>query len=88
MFPSDNFDPSEVNLGEHSNLPLISQHLYRVQKFSTKYYVFRHHLETNVLDKNELMGITWRRIQMLNKLKQVVKIRLNHLGQIIKIGEY
>ncbi len=88
VFPSEEFDPSEINLEDPMNYSLLSKHLYRVQKFTTKYYVFRHHLETNVTDNNELMGITWKRITMLNRLKQVFKVRLNHLGQIVRVGEY
>ncbi len=88
VFPSDDFDPSEINLEDPANYALVSKHLYRVQKFTTKYYVFRHHLETNVEDNRSLMGATWKRITMLNRLKVVFKVRLNHLGQIVKVGEY
>jgi CRISPR-associated endonuclease Csn1 len=88
VFPSEEFDPSEINLEDPLNYALISKHLYRVQKFTTKYYVFRHHLETNVSDNNQLLGITWKRITMLNRLKKVYKVRLNHLGQIVRVGEY
>ncbi|MCZ2482075.1 type II CRISPR RNA-guided endonuclease Cas9 [Aquirufa nivalisilvae] len=87
VFPSEEFDPSEIDLLNPENYSLISENLYRVQKFTTKYYVFRHHLETNVEDTNQLLGITWKRITMLNRLKKVFKIRLNHLGQIVKVGE-
>jgi CRISPR-associated endonuclease Csn1 len=88
VFPADGFDPLEINLEDPANYTLISKHLYRVQKFSSKYYVFRHHLETNVADNSQLMGITWKRITMLNRLSQVLKVRINHLGQIVKVGEY
>ena len=62
--------------------------LPRVQKFSSSFYVFRHHLETNVEESNELKGVTWKRIQTINYLKGVVKIRINHLGIIVSVGEY
>jgi CRISPR-associated endonuclease Csn1 len=88
IFPSDGFEPTEINLEDPLNYALISKNLYRVQKFSTKYYVFRHHLETNIEDNSQLMGKTWKRITMLNRLKQVIKVRLNHLGEIVKVGEY
>lgn len=88
VFPADGFDPLEINLEDPANYTLISKHLYRVQKFSSKYYVFRHHLETNVADNSQLMGITWKRITMLNRISQVLKVRINHLGQIVKVGEY
>lgn len=34
-----------------NNIPELSRHLYRVQKITSKCYVFRHHLETTVDDK-------------------------------------
>lgn len=82
------FFPEEIDLLNPLNLPEISEHLYRVQKFSKGVYYFRHHLETNVDDVRELQGKTWVRIQSLNKLKGIVKVRLNHLGQIVATGEY
>ena len=71
-----------------SNYAVISPNLFRVQKVSSKYYVFRHHLETVVADNNVLRGITWERIQNCDKLKYLVKVRLNHIGQIVSVGEY
>ena len=53
----------------------------------TKDYFFRHHLETNVEDNSALKGITWRR-EGLSGLKDIVKVRLNHLGKIVHTGEY
>ncbi len=86
--PAEGFDPNEVDLKDERNYSLISPNLYRVQKLSSKYYVFRHHLETTVDDKKELQNITWRRITALNNLKGIVKVRINHIGQIVQIGEY
>ena len=88
IFPGDDFNPNDIDLLDEKNYPLISKHLYRVQKVASKYYVFRHHLETNVEDSKSLFGLTWKRITMLNRLKSVVKVRINHLGQIVKVGEY
>ena len=70
------------------NYAVISPNLFRVQKVSSKYYVFRHHLETMVAENNILRGITWERIQNCDKLKDLVKVRLNHIGQIVSVGEY
>ena len=70
------------------NYALISPNLFRVQKLTTKDYVFRHHLETSVEDKAELRDVTWKRITLINRLKNVVKVRINHLGQIVAVGEY
>ena len=82
------FNPNEVDLLDSNNYAEISKHLYRVQKFSTKDYVFRHHLETTVDNNNNLRGCTWLRIQSLNNLKNIVKVRVNGIGQIVSIGEY
>ena len=87
LFPSEDFDPNEEDLFDDKNLSLISKNLFRVQKIATKDYFFRHHLETNVEDNSALKGITWRR-EGLSGLKDIVKVRLNHLGKIVHTGEY
>jgi CRISPR-associated endonuclease Csn1 len=88
-FPNEKtgFNPNEIDLLDPDNYSLISTNLFRVQKITTKDYTFRHHLETNVENNNLLKGITWIRTG-LNGLSNVVKIRINHLGQIVSIGEY
>lgn len=91
LFPSEDFDPKEVDLFDEKNLSLISKNLYRVQKFgdiSTSGIWFRHHLETNVETNAKLKDITFKVIQSTKNLKDLVKIRLNHLGKIVHIGEY
>lgn len=88
VFPGDGFNPEEVDLTDPSLASEISKHLFRVQKLSTKYYVFRHHLETTVSDDNALRDVTWKRIQNTNGLKGIFKVRVNHLGQIQQVGEY
>ena len=70
------------------NYPIISPNLFRVQKIATRNYFFRHHLETTVDTKKELQGVTWKRISSLADLKGIVKVRINHIGQIVHIGEY
>lgn len=88
VFPGPDFDPNEVDLLNPDNYNLISPHLFRVQKFSSKYYVFRHHLETNVEESKALQNITWKRITSFPILEKVIKVRINHIGQIVAIGEY
>jgi len=98
VFPnkSTGFDPHEIDLLNPDNYSLISPNLYRVQKLSkvaygnsfVRDYVFRHHLETTVDDKKELRDITWVRIQSLSGLDSIVKVRINHIGQIVAVGEY
>ncbi|MBR1552255.1 MAG: type II CRISPR RNA-guided endonuclease Cas9 [Muribaculaceae bacterium] len=90
IFPDEatGFNPLEIDLTDPQNYSLISPHLFRVQKLSTCYYVFRHHLETTVDDKKELQNINWIRITSINKLRGIIKVCINHLGQIVKVGEY
>jgi CRISPR-associated endonuclease Csn1 len=71
-----------------NNYTLISPNLFRVQKFSSSFYVFRHHLETNVEEQNELKDTTWKSIRSVKKLEGAIKVRVNHIGAIVAIGEY
>jgi CRISPR-associated endonuclease Csn1 len=96
IFPSVDFDPSEIDLLDPVNNKLISANLFRVQKFSkvvygnsaVRDYVFRHHFETSVEDKKELKDITYKSIKSLSYFEGIIKVRINHIGQIIKVGEY
>lgn len=91
VFPNaeEGFCPKEIDLLDPANAAIISPHLFRVQRLSQKYYVFRHHLETTVSnDDMELKGITWDRITNIQKMADAVKVRVNHLGQIVAVGEY
>ena len=90
VFPNEKtgFNPMEIDLLDPNNYAVISPNLFRVQKFSSKYYVFRLHLETTIEDKKELQEITWKRITSLTKIDRMVKVRINHIGQIVSVGEY
>ncbi len=95
VFPSDNFDPSEIDLLNQSNNKLISPNLYRVQKFSkllygnsaVRDYVFRNHLETTVDDNKNLKNVAYKNLKSLGLLEKIIKVRINHIGQIVKVGE-
>ena len=89
VFPNSKtgFDPNDIDLLNPDNYSIISPNLFRVQKLTTKDYVFRHHLETKVDTANELKGITWKRCGLAG-LIGVVKIRVNNIGQIVQVGEY
>jgi CRISPR-associated endonuclease Csn1 len=89
VFPNEEtgFDPSEIDLLKPSNYAKISPNLFRVQKIATSDYWFRQHLETTIDVKSELKNVTYKRLG-LSGLKGLIKIRLNHLGAIIQIGEY
>lgn len=88
VFPNEKtgFNPKEVDLLDENNYGEISPNLFRVQKFTYKDYFFRHHLETTVKDTNDLKGITW--IRCSKGLDSIVKVRVNHIGQIVAVGEY
>ena len=90
VFPDEEngFNPEDIDLTNPKNYNIISRNLFRVQKLSSKYYVFRHHLETTVEENNTLKGTTWKRITALQNLKGIVKVRVNHIGEIVYIGEY
>lgn len=87
VFPSDTFNPQEIDLLNPDNYHLIGPNMFRVQKFTIKDYFFRHHLETTVEDNKELKDISFKRVG-LNGINNIIKIRINHLGQIVQIGEY
>lgn len=88
VFPSNNFNPKEIDLMDKTNQTLISKHLFRVQKISTKNYYFRHHLETTVEDIKEHVNISYINLRSTESTRNIIKVRTNHLGEIIHIGEY
>lgn len=90
VFPNEKtgFNPNETDLLDPKNYAEISRNLFRVQTLSNKDYIFRHHLETTVDRIKELSEIKWKRITALNKLNGIVKVRVNHIGQIVAVGEY
>ncbi len=98
VFPNEQtgFNPNEIDLLNTKNYRVISPNLFRVQKFSkviygnsaVRDYVFRHHLETNVEEKKELNGITYKQVKSLGFAESIVKVRINHIGEIVKVGEY
>ena len=98
VFPNSEtgFNPMQIDLMDKSNYPLISPNLFRVQKLSrvaygnrvSREYVFRHHLETTVDEIKSLKEISYKNIKSLMYLENTIKVRINHLGEIVKVGEY
>lgn len=98
VFPNEKtgFNPKEIDLLDPANKKLIGPNLFRVQKLSKVIYgnsavrdfAFRHHLETSVEDKRELNGVTYKQLKSLSYLDHIVKVRINHIGRIISVGEY
>ena len=94
IIPKEGVDLSGLDFLDPKNKALISPYLFRVQKISKKNYMFNHHLNTlainsdDLKDKKELIGINYYNFQSPSKLNGLVKIRINHLGYIVKVGEY
>lgn len=90
VFPNEKtgFNPKEIDLLDPLNKKQISPNLFRVQKIASKNYFFRHHLETTVEEKKELKDIAYKPQLGLNAINDIIKVRLNHLGDIVKVGEY
>lgn len=75
-----------LSLLENKDYSTLSNYLYRVQKIASLYYVFRHHLETQLDDsKDTLTTKRFYRISSLKSLKTInpFKIRINLLGKPI-----
>ncbi|AEK23581.1 Hypothetical protein Ccan_14650 [Capnocytophaga canimorsus Cc5] len=93
---STGFNPNDIDLLDPKNKKIISPNLFRVQKFSKLQYgnsfvrefVFRHHLETTVEDRKELQGITYKQMKNSAFFNDIIKVRINHLGGIVSVGEY
>lgn len=96
LFPNEDFNPKEIDLFDEMHLKDISKNLFRVQKISkvlagnsfVRDIVFRHHLETSVKEQKELRNTAYIQLKSLEGLKEIVKVRLNHLGKIVHVGEY
>lgn len=86
-------EENELDFYDAKNRSTLSKKLFRLQKMSKKSngtfeIHFRHHLETTI-DRNDkvLRGVTWEVFQSNSYLHRLEKIKINHLGQIIKVGE-
>jgi CRISPR-associated endonuclease Csn1 len=93
VFPNEKtgFDPQDIDLMNPENYSLISPNLFRIRKIQSGEYVFQHHLETKAVDlsaRNPLKNIAFYIIYSPNNLKNIVKVRVNHIGQIVSVGEY
>lgn len=96
VFPNQKtgFNPAEIDLLDKNNSLKVSPNLFRVQSVSSKYYIFSHHLETEPANgdtfknKKNLDGITYQFIRTPSNIKSIIKVRINHLGEIVHVGEY
>ena len=66
--PWDNLDSA--------SLTLLYEHLYRVRKLSSGYYVFDHH--------RYVADIVWKRVRSFKAFQKLspIKVRLDRLGKI------
>lgn len=81
---------------DHHDYALLNKHLYRVQKISSMYYCFRHHIETSVDDKygekkSEALSIEMRKLKRIQSLKALFnlnphKVHISVLGEISEIS--
>lgn len=75
-----------IEAKDHSTL---SRHLYRVQKLSSRYYVFRYHLETEVKDEKNTTGNIpkFYRIVSFNAYNKLNprKVKIDLLGRILLV---
>ncbi len=88
VFPNDDFEIDTIDLLDEKNASLIGPHLFRVQKIATKNYFFRHQYETTVETNKELNGIAYKSQLGLNGIVGIKKVRLDHIGKIVQVGEY
>ncbi len=70
---------------ERKDFKLISENLYRVQKLSESYYLFRHHLETQLIDDNN--SKMSKRFYLIQSFKAFfalcpMKVKIDCLGNI------
>lgn len=98
VFPNEKtgFNPNETDLLDPKNYAEISRNLFRVQTMSkvqygnsfVRDYKFRHHLEATVKGEKALKEITYKQYKSLDFANGIVKVRVNHIGQIVAVGEY
>ena len=97
VFPNEKtgFNPKDIDLMDPDNYAQISPNLFRVQTMSKvqygnsviRDYKFRHHLETSVQDVKELKDVAYKQYKTLSFVDLVIKVRVNHIGQIVSVGE-
>ena len=90
VFPDleSGFSPLDYDFTDPRNYGVISPHLYRVQKLASSDYSFRHHLDTTVEIDSSLRNTTWKRLSTPSGLEGAVKVRIDHIGRIVAVGEY
>lgn len=75
-----------------NNKSFLSKYLYTVWSIAEGDYWFRHHLETKVSELKKIDGAKESKRYYRTSMKSLlelnpIKVRINHLGEISKIGE-
>lgn len=96
VFPNSKtgFNPKQIDLTNPDNYELISSNLFRVQTMAKsiygssviRSYTFRHHLESTIAQN--IKDVTYKEYKTLTFANDIVKVRVNHIGQIVAVGEY
>lgn len=78
---------------KHENFAEISQYLYTTWATAKNDYWFKHHLETRNTDLKKMEGAKeaklYHRCGTNSFIKlNPIKVRINHIGQIVHVGEY
>ncbi len=96
IFPPEDFKLSTADLLTNKYKKEIYPYLFYLVSQSKLFYGnsiirsydFRHHAEATTNDLKPLKNIIWKRIQSLKGLEGIIKVRLDHLGNIVQVGEY
>jgi len=94
IIPNENDDIKDIDLLNPKNKAKISPFLFRVQSISSGDYRFNHHYNTTAITPDDLkngkalIGIKFYRIRSAINLEGFIKVRVNHLGIIVHVGEY
>ncbi len=95
LFPSPDgsFQPTEwtpEDLMNPNHYAQIAPYLFRVQQISSRDYWFNHHWRTKVAQSSDrnIKDHFFHRITSLDRLRGIVKVRLDHTGRIVHVGEY
>lgn len=93
------FSPKDLSseyIMNPDNYAELASHIFRVQSISktpqgnrdVRIYLFKQqYISGSQKDSLHLKGITYRQISSAKDLAELVKIRVNHLGRIVSVGE-
>ncbi|PRZ21272.1 type II CRISPR RNA-guided endonuclease Cas9 [Flavobacterium granuli] len=88
IFPTESFNPHDIDLKKTENYHLISPNIFRVQKIAKKNYLFRHHSDPKIEELKDLKDTNYKTVRSTSHLQNIIKIQIDTLGKIIHIGEY